>query len=94
MLIYAIIIAFIPSIMVSIILIKMISLEKYRDSVFGGYLKKYMDSRIIDTIRFCGFFIMAIAGWFQLIWLIGLGIIVIVVCWLNGFVLPRTRNAA
>ena len=92
MLLYAVVIALVPSIGVTIVLVNVVNLGKYGDSAFGRYMKTYMDSRIIDTIRFGGFLLMAIGGWCQNLLLIGLGFMTIMVCWSHGLFFDRRQN--
>lgn len=92
LLIHAILLAIVPSIVVSIVLINTVSLQRYKDSTFGRYLSKYMDSRIIDTVRFCGFFLMMIGGWYHLAWLISIGFAIIIVCWSRGLLFRKAQK--
>jgi hypothetical protein len=84
MLLIAIVVAFVPSIIVSMILIMTADLERYKDSAVGRYVRKYMDSKVIDAVRLFGFLLMAVGGWIQLMWLIGLGFLIIVLSWTFG----------
>jgi hypothetical protein len=92
MIITAILLAVIPPLLVSMILIKNGRLERYRDSAFGHYMKRYMDSRLMDISRLGGFVIMALGGWYHSAWFIGVGLLTVAVCWSNGFLFQR--NAA
>jgi hypothetical protein len=83
----ALLIAFIPSILVSIILVRFVDLEKYRQSSFGKYIRRYM-TRPVELVRFVGYAAMAVGAWFHLAWLIPLGLIVILFAWLRGIIFP------
>ncbi len=93
-LVVAIIVAFIPSIIVTVTLLKVASLERFRDSHLGRYVKAYMDSRTIDTLRLGGFFIAAIGAWYHLVLAICVGAALILFCWSRGLLVKNTRNAA
>ena len=82
------------SIVVSIVLLKNSDLEKYKESAFGNYLKRYMDSRFVDSSRLFGFLLMMIGGWYQLIGLIILGFLIIIIIWSRGLLFQRKQNAA
>jgi len=79
---------FIPSILVSLALIRWADLTPYRDSALGRYLSIYM-TRAVQTTRLAGAVVMALAGWWHLAWLIAAGLVVIMLAWLNGKIMPR-----
>jgi hypothetical protein len=86
-LITAIIIGIVPSVVVSLVLVRFANLEKYKESRFGKYISRYM-TRTIEMIRFAGYAIMAIGAWFHAIWLIPLGLLVILLGWFRGVIFP------
>ncbi|HEY4785576.1 MAG TPA: hypothetical protein VIH57_05985 [Bacteroidales bacterium] len=79
---------FLPSLAVSILLIKFANLDPLKESRLGRYLEKYM-TPAIEAIRLCGQVIMWIAGWYQLIFLIVIGFIIIAGGWCNGLLFKR-----
>jgi hypothetical protein len=83
----ALLIAFVPSILVSLALVRFANLEKYKESRFGKYIRKYM-TRTIEIIRFAGYAIMAIGAWFHVVWLIPLGLVIILSGWFRGVAFP------
>jgi hypothetical protein len=83
----ALLIAFLPSIVVSLILIRFVNLEKQKKSSFGRYVRQYM-TRSIETVRFVGFIIMAIGAWYHVVWVIVAGLMIIILTWLRGVLLP------
>lgn len=87
-LILSLCIAFIPSTIVSMIIMAKSDLEKYKNSAFGVYIRKYMASKSSDWIRFGGFVVMMVGGWNNLLWLITLGFAVILFVWLKGLIFP------
>jgi hypothetical protein len=79
-----------PSIIVSIVLIKFVDLEYLKNSGFGKYLEKYMTS-MIEAIRIGGQIIMWIAGWYHILMLIIIGFFIIVSGWCNGLLFKRNK---
>ncbi len=84
----ALLIAFLPSIIASVILIRFVDLEKYKRSSFGKYVHQYM-TRPIEMVRFVGYALMAIGAWYHTIWLIPSGVLVILLAWLRGVIFPN-----
>ena len=88
--------AFIPSTIVSMILIAKTDLEKYKDSAFGTYLRRHMASKASDWIRFAGFAVMLTGGWINMLWLIAVGFLIILFVWIKGLIFgkPRPKKGA
>ena len=76
---------------VSIVLIMNSDLEKYKESALGNYLKRYMDSRFVDSSRLFGFLLMTFGGWYQLIWLIIFGFLIIIIIWSRGLLFKENK---
>src|SRR5699024_8556957 len=72
----ALIVMFIPSIVVSIVIIKYVRLEKHKKSSFGNYIRVSM-SKSMEIVRFAGFAIAITGAWHHSVWLIICGLIVI-----------------
>ncbi len=81
-------VAFVPSLVISLFMLKLMDFEKQKESKFGKYVKRFM-SRGTDTVRSIGFLIMLVGGWFRFGWLIALGFLVIILTWLNGMLYKR-----
>ena len=79
--------AFIPSIAVSLAIMRFANLEKYQRSSFGQYIGRYM-TRTAEGARLAGYGIMAVGTWYRLTRLIPFGFLVILAAWLYGLVLP------
>jgi hypothetical protein len=92
LLIESFLLAFIPSIMVSFALMKYVDLELYGSSAAGRYLRTYLNSRAVDGLRFSGFFVMLIGGWYHDLRLIVFGICVIAACWSYGLLIHLIRK--
>lgn len=77
------IIAFIPSLFASMIVMRFVDLEKIKNSAFGRYYKRtYKQS--LDIIRLSGFAIMAFGSWNQSFLIIGIGLFIITITWTYG----------
>jgi hypothetical protein len=83
----AFIIGFIPSFLVSEIIILEEDLEPYKRSRFGQYLKLYM-TPVMEAIRLAGFGLACIGALVHKPWLILSGLLLILFGWLRGIILP------
>ena len=81
----ALLIAFIPSALISFILIRFVNLERYKESSFGKYVRQYM-TRPVELIRLGGYALMAAGAWYHIVWLIPVGLQVILLAWFRGVV--------
>jgi hypothetical protein len=86
-LLVALLIAFVPSIVASLVLILFADLERYRQSPFGKYVKKYM-TRAVQAVRFAGYGIMVAGAWVHAVWAIPVGLLIIILAWLRGVIFP------
>ena len=91
-LVLAVCIAFIPSTVLSMVLIAKVDLEKYKNSAFGVYIRKNMSSKSVDWLRFAGFVVMLIAGWNHWLWLVGAGFLIVMYCWLKGLITASSSS--
>lgn len=88
-LIIAVCLAFIPSTVVSLILIAKTDLEKCKDSALGTYLRRHMSSKSSDWIRFGGFVVMLTGGWLNILWLVAVGFFIILFIWTKGLIFGK-----
>ena len=88
----AVCIAFIPSTAVSLVLIAKTDLEKYKESPFGGYVRKHMSSKSSDWIRFAGFVVMLMGGWINVLPLSAAGFMIILFVWMKGLIFGRSQT--
>ncbi len=86
----AVIIAIVPSVVTSLIIVRFTDLEPYKQSAFGQYVKQYM-TQAMQAIRLLGYLVMAIGAWYHLLWLIPAGLLVIVFGWLRGVLFPQKQ---
>ncbi|MCL5034587.1 MAG: hypothetical protein M1395_05740 [Bacteroidetes bacterium] len=82
------VVAFLPSLTISLFMLRLMDFENQKRSRLGKYVKRYI-GRGADTARSLGFLVMLAGGWFHLIWLIALGFLAIVMAWTNGLVYKR-----
>jgi hypothetical protein len=87
-LILGLLVAFVPSIVASFIIIRYVNLEKYKRSSFGKYIAKYM-TWAMQATRFLGLLIMMVGAWYHVLLLIPLGLIIVILAWLRGLIPPR-----
>lgn len=83
----ALVIALIPPPIVSFTLMRFADLEKYKESAFGKYVRKYM-TRSMEVIRFTGYGLMVVGAWYHILWLIPVGLTIILLGWLKGRIFP------
>lgn len=87
----ALIVMFPLAIISSLLIVRFVDLEKYKQSRFGKYLKVYMTTRW-EVLRFLGYVITVLGAWFHISWLIPTGIVIIVLAWGNGIIFPSNRK--
>ncbi len=92
LIVVGLVVGFIPSLAISFFMIRTMEFEKQKQSKLGKYIKRYM-GRGADTARSVGFVVMLTGGWFHLLWLVGLGFLVIIAAWVNGLVYKRQMPA-
>ena len=86
------IILFVPSIVITAILVAYADLEKLRMSAFGRYIGLYM-SALMQAIRFAGMFIMVLGAWYHSPLTIVAGLVVILLAWMRGLLWPAAAGA-
>ena len=85
-----IITAFIPSMLISMYVIKYADLEPLKQSRLGKYTHGYMTKQI-EYVRTAGLVIAGGGAWMNDVSILGLGLIVILATWLAGFFMS-TKN--
>ena len=81
------VIGYLPSVIGTAVIIKWINLEKIKQSSFGRYIDKYM-TNTMRLIRIAGLIVATIAAWYNIWWLVFVGLLVILLAWLRGKILP------
>lgn len=85
--IWGTIIGYLPSVIAIAVIIKYADLEKIKQSPLGRYFDKYM-TNTMRLIRILGLVISSIGAWYNMWWLVVAGLLVILVAWLRGKILP------
>ena len=85
----ALIVGFVPSIVVSIALIRWADLEPYRSSAFGRYISRFMTRRV-ELARLAGLIPLWGGAWLRSLPTIALGAVWILGCWLWGLRFSRS----
>lgn len=81
----ALVIAFLPAVPISFLLVKYGDLEPLKKSSFGKYIKKYM-TRQMEAVRLVGYLPMMVGGWYHSPSLIIVGLLIVLFGWLKGLV--------
>ena len=79
----ALLVAFLPSVAVTIVLLRWADLEPYRRSAFGRYVGRFMTRRV-ELARVAGLVPLWGGAWLRRPVVIGLGVVWILACWLWG----------
>lgn len=79
----ALAVGFVPSVLVSVLLIRGADLRAQRDSAFGRYVAGWM-TRGVEAARFGGLAIGWAGAWLHHPALVVIGVLWIVACWLGG----------
>jgi len=82
------VVAFVPPLMISLFMLRLMDFEEQKQSKLGKYVKRYI-GRAMDSVRSIGFLVMLLGGWFHLVWLIALGFLAIILVWMNGLIYKR-----
>jgi hypothetical protein len=80
----ALIIGFVPAVLASILIIRIVNLEPYKISPLGRYVAKYMGP-YAQTLRMAGFVITLIGAYVHDSLLIAAGFALIIACWMWGY---------
>jgi hypothetical protein len=84
----ALLVAFVPPVLVSAaMMVWPPDLERLKNSSLGRYLSKYM-TPTIEAVRLQTLVPMAWGGWIHSLWPIALGMLVLLLAWCNGLILP------
>jgi hypothetical protein len=79
----ALVVGFVPSMLVTIMLLRWADLERYRDSPFGRYVASFMTRRV-EAARFAGLVPLWVGAWWRRPSIIAAGAVWIAGCWLCG----------
>ena len=82
-LILGVAVGFVPSILVTVALLRWANLERYASSSFGRYVRRFMTRRV-EAARFAGLIPLWVGAWLHRPAAIGFGALWILSCWLWG----------
>ncbi len=85
--IVGLIVTFVPSILVSALVMRYANLEPYKESRLGHYIRRSMSSLVV-ALRLLGLLVMCVGAWLHMLWLIPVGIIIVILAWLRGVIFP------
>ena len=88
MLVLGLAVTFLPSIVASAILIRFVNLDSYKESSAGRYVARYI-TRNMQGLRFAGLIVLIAGAWYQTIWPIPAGLVIILFAWFRGRILPN-----
>jgi hypothetical protein len=81
---WAMLAAFVPAILSSVLVISYADLERRKRSPFGRYMRRYMDRRVLDAWRFFGQVLMWGGAWYRVGKLVLIGAATVVAAWVSG----------
>jgi hypothetical protein len=90
-LLLGLLVAFVPSVAVTLSMVRWMDFTRQRDSSFGRYVEYHM-TRLAEAVRLGGQGGMWIGAWFHAVWPIVAGVVVIVFGW--TYSLPSWRRRA
>ena len=85
----AMLIAWLPSIAVTLVMLRWMDLTRQRDSAFGRYMAHHM-TRLAEAIRLGGQIITWLGAWWHAPWAIVVGAAIIVAGWTYSLPLRRS----
>ena len=81
---WAMLAAFVPAIVASVLVIAYADLERRKNSPFGRYMRRNMDRRVLDAWRFFGQVLMWVGAWYRVGKLVPIGAATVVAAWVSG----------
>jgi hypothetical protein len=75
--------AFVPAVVASVLVIRYADLEKRKHSPFGRYIGRYMDRRV-EAWRFFGQVVVWVGAWYRVGKLVPIGWAIVVAAWASG----------
>lgn len=84
----ALLVMWVPSVIVSVVMIRCCDFARTRDAPVGAYLRRYM-TRNMETLRFVGLGVAAVGAWLHGAGLIALGAALVASGWFGPWLLGR-----
>jgi hypothetical protein len=82
-LIAGLVLAFLPSIVATVLIVRRVDLRPYAQSPFGVYVRQHM-THVVEAQRMTGQVVMWVGAWQHSPLVIALGALVVVLAWLGG----------
>jgi hypothetical protein len=81
----------VPPMIASALVMRLANLETYKQSAFGRYIHDYMTPSVV-AIRILGTVITHVGAWYRKPALVPLGLMTVLLGWLQGKLLPTSRR--
>ncbi len=82
-------VAFLPPIAASGLVLRYADLERHRRSSFGRYMQRYMTGST-QGVRLVGNAVMMVGAWYHMAWALVLGLVLVLLAWLRGILFPAS----
>jgi len=79
----------VPPVIVSTLIMRLANLEGYKESAFGRYVRTYMTPPVVMA-RVLGTIVTHVGAWYRKPGLIPLGLMMVLLGWLRGLLLPKS----
>lgn len=84
------IVALLPPVIASTLIMRLVDLERYKRSAFGRYIRSYMTPPVVAA-RILGTVVTHVGAWYRRPGLIPLGLMIVLLGWMRGL-LPRSAH--
>jgi hypothetical protein len=81
----------VPPVIASALVMRLANLETYKQSALGRYIRDYMTPSVV-AIRILGTLITHVGAWYRKPALFPLGLMTVLLGWLQGKLLPTSRR--
>lgn len=87
------VVAFLPPVIASALIMRLVDLERYKQSAFGRYIRFYMTPPVV-VVRMLGTVVTHVGAWYRQPGLIPIGLLMVLLGWLRGLLLPKSAHAS
>ena len=77
------VVALVPSVIASVLVMSLVDLEGYKQSAFGRYIRTYMTPSVV-VLRILGTVVTHTGAWYRKPALIPLGLLMVLLGWMRG----------
>ena len=82
---------FLPPMIASALIMRLVDLEGYKQSAFGRYIHSYMTPPVV-VARMLGTVVTHVGAWYRKPALIPLGLMMVLLGWMRGLLLPGSTG--